>query len=73
MSIDPLYGEIGAKIATLRRQWHMPPSELSRRTQLPIGRYEMGLEAIPITALYAIAKALHCKVAWLLPDSEGQG
>ena len=72
MSIDPVYEAIGFRIRDLRTQWHITQGALSQMTQLPIGRYELGLEVIPIPALYAIAKVLHCKVAWLLPESESQ-
>ncbi len=70
MSIDPLFQAIGFRIEAERKRQHITPSALAQKTQLPIGRYELGLEAISLPALYAIARVLHCKVAQLLPESE---
>jgi len=70
MSIDPVYEAIGFRIKDLRQQWFITIGTLSMKTKRPIGSIELGLEPLSIPALYTIAKALHCKVAWLLPEEQ---
>src|SRR6266567_1088707 len=70
--LESIYRAIGERIAKRRQEWSITQSALSQKTHLPIGRIEMGLDTPSITALYSIAHALCCPVAWLLPESENE-
>src|SRR6266568_1353980 len=70
--LESIYRGIGERIAKRRQEWHVTQSALSQKTHLPIGRIEMGLDTPSVTALYSIAHALCCPVAWLLPESENE-
>ena len=63
---------IGYRIQKERREACITQNALALLTHLPIGRIEMGLEHISDSQLVTIAQVLHCKVAHLLPESEGQ-
>ncbi len=70
--LESIYRAIGERIAKRRQEWSITQGALSQKTHLPIGRIEMGLDTPSITALYSIAHALCCPVAWLLPESENE-
>jgi transcriptional regulator with XRE-family HTH domain len=68
---EPIYAEVGKRIADLRKQQNLTQRGLAERvnfTHQLIAMYEIGERRISLIALVEIAKALQTNLSELIPE-----